>query len=229
MEDKEFVTRLDDGITDAVPKNLLKGISHMKQSTVKLEADKTIYVDPYEISGMPGDADFIFITHTHGDHFSLQDIRKVAKATTKIVITADGVKDLAEEGFTNILTVAPSENYVINGLEFKTVLSYNTNKYYHVRESGWVGYIITVGETRYYIAGDTDVIPEMSQIKAEVAFLPVGGTYTMTAAEAAEAANIIKPLVAVPIHYEDIVGTAEDAKTFISLLNEPIRGVILKK
>lgn len=209
--------------------DLLRGISHRKQSTVRIAADKVIYVDPFEISGAPKDADIIFVTHTHGDHFSIRDIKKLAKAATKFVITPDGKDGLIKEGYKDILTVAPSKDYVIDGLEFTTVPAYNTDKNFHKKGDNWVGYILTVNKTRYYFAGDTDVIPEMSGLRADVAFLPVGGTYTMTAAEAAKAANIIKPLVAVPIHFEDLVGTKEDARTFISLLEKPVEGIILKK
>jgi len=124
--------------------------------------------------------------------------------------------------------VAPLESYTINGLEFKTVPAYNINKDFHKKDSNWVGYILNINKTLYYFAGDTDIIPEMKDINADVAFLPVGGTYTMTAAEAAKAANTMKPLVAVPIHFADVVGTMEDATSFVNQLDASIRGIILK-
>jgi L-ascorbate metabolism protein UlaG (beta-lactamase superfamily) len=96
----------------------------------------------------------------------------------------------------------------------EAVPSYNTNKAFHPRASGWVGFVITVGGSRIYYPGDTDVIPEMESIMADIVVIPVGGTYTMTAAEAADAVNLMKPVVAIPIHYGDIVGSLADAKKF---------------
>jgi L-ascorbate metabolism protein UlaG (beta-lactamase superfamily) len=151
------------------------------------------------------------------------------KASTKIIITADGVESLVKENFNNVIAVYPLESYKLNGLEFKTVPAYNLNKDFHKKDSNWVGYILNINNTSYYFAGDTDVIPEMKDFNVDVAFLPVGGTYTMNATEAAQAANIIKPLVAVPIHYGDVVGSAEDAKTFVNLIDDSIQGLILKK
>jgi L-ascorbate metabolism protein UlaG (beta-lactamase superfamily) len=226
---RTFISLLDKKITGVVLKNLLNGISHSKQSTIKIAADNIIYVDPYNIDGEPKDADIIFITHTHGDHFSIPDIKKIMKASTKIIITSDGIESLEKEGFQNILTVVPFENYTLNGLEFKTVPAYNKNKDFHKQASNWVGYILNIKNTSYYFAGDTDIIPEMSDLNVDVAFLPVGGTYTMNASEAAQAANMIRPLVAVPIHYGDVVGSAEDAKSFIDNLDASIQGIILKK
>lgn len=226
---RTFISLLDKQITGVQLKSLLNGISHYKQSTIKIVADKIIYVDPINIDGEPKDADIIFITHTHGDHFSVADIKKIAKASTKIIITADGIESLVKEGYKNIITVVPLENYTLNGLQFKTVPSYNTNKDFHKKDANWVGYILNINNTSYYFAGDTDIIPEMKDLNVDVAFLPVGGTYTMDASEAAKAANTIKPLVAVPIHYGDGVGSVEDGKSFINNLDASIQGVILKK
>ena len=96
----------------------------------------------------------------------------------------------------------------------EAVPSYNTNKTFHPRASGWVGFVITAEGRRIYYPGDTDVIPEMDTIRADIVVIPVGGTYTMTAAEAADAVSRMKPVVAVPIHYGDIVGSLADAKKF---------------
>jgi L-ascorbate metabolism protein UlaG (beta-lactamase superfamily) len=148
---------------------------------------------------------------------------------TTIVIPLSCKADAEKQGYKNIITVEPLKDYTVDGIAVHTVPSYNTNKDYHVKANNLVGYIVNVNNTLYYHAGDTDVIPEMEDIDADVVFLPVGGTYTMTAKEAAQAANTIKPLIAVPIHFADVVGTTEDAKTFVSLLDQPIKGVILKK
>lgn len=224
----KFISLLDKSVKGVVLKDLLKGFTHINQSCVRIAGDKIIYTDPLNITGEPKDADIILITHTHGDHFSMQDIKKIAKDTTKIFVTADGEEALKKEGFNNVVSVEPSKEYVAEGINISTVPAYNTNKEFHKKDSNWVGYIITLNGTLYYFAGDTDIIPEMKDIKADVAFLPVGGTYTMDAKEAAQAANTIRPLVAVPYHFADVVGTVEDANTFISLLDTSIQGVILR-
>lgn len=208
---------------------LLEGVSHFKQSTVRIAGEKTIYIDPYNIAGEPKDADVVFVTHTHNDHFSISDIKKVMKNDAVLAVPADAVEKAEKKGFKNIVTVIPFKAYKAGGISFETVPAYNTDKKFHRKESNWAGYVISINGKTYYHAGDTDVIPEMNNIKADVAFLPVGGTYTMNAAQAADAANIIKPFVAVPIHFADIVGTIEDARNFIKGLNSGISGVILKK
>ena len=113
-------------------------------------------------------------------------------------------------------------------IEFETIPSYNTNKKFHPKENGWLGYIVNIDGKNYYIAGDTDITEEAKEVKCDVAFLPCGGTYTMTATEAANLANIMKPEIAVPTHYGAIVGDKDDGKMFISLLNN-VKGVEIIK
>jgi L-ascorbate metabolism protein UlaG (beta-lactamase superfamily) len=209
-------------------KDLIKDITHLKQSTIRMQGNHIIYFDPFGIEGNPKDADIIFITHSHYDHFSPEDIRKVNKVDTVLVLPEEFAKTAVKAGFENIVTVMPSEHYEVKGLQFDTVPAYNTDKLFHKKKYNWVGYIVNVNNASYYFAGDTDLIPEMKEIKADVAFLPVGGTYTMTWKEAVEAANTIKPEVAVPIHYADVVGSVQDAKNFANGVHPPICGVILK-
>ncbi len=223
-----FVRGLDNGIKGVVLKDLLNGVSLLKQSTIRIQGNKTIYFDPMGIEGEPKDADVIFISHSHGDHFSVDDIKKLAKDNAVLIVPGDCVKPVVDAGFTNIVTVSPSKSYEVDGLKFNTVPAYNIGKDFHKKESNWMGFIVNVNGISYYFAGDTDMIPEMNDIKASVVFLPVGGTYTMTSQEAVEAANIMNPLVAVPIHYYDVVGTKEDAQNFVKSLNSSINGVLLK-
>ena len=129
----------------------------------------------------------------------------------------------------DIITVEPNKQYIIQGIKFETVLAYNTNKAFHPKENEWVGYIIEIKGIRYYIAGDTDITEENKKVKCDVAFVPVGGTYTMDFKEAASLINEIKPKIAVPTHYGDIVGTNQDATDFIRLLHPITKGIILKK
>jgi L-ascorbate metabolism protein UlaG (beta-lactamase superfamily) len=128
-----------------------------------------------------------------------------------------------------MIIVEPNETKTVLGIKFETVPAYNTNKPFHPKENNWVGYILEINNVRYYIAGDTDITEENSKVKCNVAFVPVGGTYTMNFEEAAELVNKIMPKVAVPIHYGSIVGTNQDAEDFINLLKSNIKGVILMK
>ena len=213
---------------DALSKKLLDGVSLGKQSTIRIHRGKTVYFDPIEINNEPKDADYIFISHRHSDHLSVDAVKKLVQPRTVVILPADCEQAVREAGLANILTVSPNKSYEQEGIIFSTVPAYNTNKQFHKKESNWVGYILKLNGVSYYFAGDTDKIPEMKDIKADVVFLPVGGTYTMTALEAAEAANSMKPPVAVPIHYgSGIVGTPEDGAKFIKKLDPSVKGVLL--
>lgn len=204
---------------------MLKNIKCLGHSTIKFEYDnKVIYIDPYNIKENCKCADIIFITHNHYDHFSKEDIKRIRKEKTKIVLTADIYAQVLELGFKkkNIIIVVPDENYEVDNIKFSTVVSYNINKEFHPRKNNWVGYIININNKKYYIAGDTDLTEQTKQVKCDVAFLPIGGTYTMTYDEAASLANIIKPKVVVPIHYGVLVGTKEDALNFKELIDKDI-------
>ncbi len=210
---------------------MLNNIEVLCHSSIRMDKGKIIYVDPFHIKENYKDADIILITHSHYDHFSEKDIEKVRKADTKIYLTEDYVENAKSIGFSEnkIVGVKPYQTYYEGDIEINTVPAYNVNKQFHPKENNWVGYILKIDGISYYIAGDTDITEENKKIKCDVAFVPVGGTYTMTAKEAAELVNIIKPKVAVPIHYGDIVGTKEDADTFINNLEDGIDGKILMK
>ena len=177
------------------------------------------------------DADIVFITHDHYDHYSEEDIDKVINENTTIIIPEELLTKLLRKGINKnaIITVEPNKNYMVQGIKFETISAYNTNKTFHPKENGWVGYIIIINGIRYYIAGDTDITEENKQVKCDVAFVPVGGTYTMDFKEAASLINEIKPKIAIPIHYGSIVGTEQDAIDFIRLLHPEIKGIILMK
>ena len=209
---------------------MLNGIECLGHSTIKItKASKTIYIDPYNIKEELQDADIIFITHSHYDHYSPQDINKIKKQNTIIVITQDLYNEVQEIEFSsnNIIIVQPNEKYIISNISVSTIPAYNTNKKFHPKENNWVGYILEIENTTYYIAGDTDITEENKKVKCNVAFVPVGGTYTMNAKEAADLINEIQPQIAVPIHYGSIVGTKQDAIDFKKLLNINIECKIL--
>lgn len=210
---------------------MLNNIEVLCHSSIRMNKGKIIYVDPFHIEENYQDADIILITHSHYDHFSEEDIEKVRKADTIIYVTEDYVENARQLGFfeNKIIGIKPNQTYYEGNMEINTVPAYNVNKQFHPKENNWVGYILKIDGIAYYIAGDTDITEENKKIKCDVAFVPVGGTYTMTEKEAAELVNIIKPKVAIPIHYGDIVGTKEDAVTFINCLEDGIEGEILMK
>lgn len=209
---------------------MLENITCLGHSSIKIiNNDQIIYIDPYKINNYYADADIIFITHNHYDHYSKEDIIKIKQDSTKIIITKDLLQETLDLGFieSNIIIVEPSKTYKIENLMFQTIPAYNVNKIFHPKENNWVGYIIEINKIKYYIAGDTDITEESQKVICDVAFLPIGGTYTMTKEEAATLANHIKPKVVVPIHYGIIVGTKQDAIEFKNLLNSSIKCEIM--
>jgi L-ascorbate metabolism protein UlaG (beta-lactamase superfamily) len=168
-----------------------------------------IYIDPFTLPAGTPKADVIFITHVHYDHFSMEDIVKIRKESTMIVAP----KEVASKIGGGTVAVVPGQNYIVGNLKVKTVPAYNLNKKFHPKANNWVGYIITLSNGQnIYHAGDTDFIPEMQTIVTDIALLPCGGTYTMTAKQAAEAANIFKPKIVVPMHWGEVVGSKADAE-----------------
>lgn len=210
---------------------MLENVNVLYHSSIKFSKGKVIYIDPYNIDKDYNDADFIFITHSHYDHFSEEDINKVKKGDTIIIEPKDLYSKTQNIGFAteNILVVEPHNEYTTNGLRFSTVPAYNINKGFHQKSNDWVGYIIELEGILYYIAGDTDMTEDNRKVKCDVAFVPVGGTFTMDYEEAARLVNEIKPKIAIPIHYGSIVGTKQDAINFVNSLNPEIKGEILLK
>lgn len=210
---------------------MLENIEVLCHSSIKINKEKIMYIDPFRINKNYNDADIIFITHDHYDHYSEEDIDKIKKQDTIIVAPKKLFTKILEKGFEkdNIITVEPNKKYNVKGINFETIPAYNINKQFHPKENAWVGYIIELEGVKYYIAGDTDITPENKEVKCDVAFVPVGGTFTMNYKEAAELVNEIKPKVAVPIHYGSIVGTEQDAIDFSKLLNSDIECKILMK
>ena len=186
-----------------------------------------IYIDPLAINDEVHDADFILITHDHYDHFSPEDIRKVAKADSILVVPEKMVDKAGEvsDVVAKTETVKPGVYREINGLEFETVPAYNTLKPFHPKSAEWVGYVLRTDGNRIYIAGDTDATKEAKAVKCEIALVPIGGTYTMDAKKAAELVNIIRPDIAVPVHYGSIVGKASDGDVFAENVTSPVKVV----
>lgn len=202
--------------------SIVSDIHWLGHDTFKIVGERVIYTDPFKIRKKDV-ADIILITHEHFDHCSPEDVAMVQGKNTVIVTTADCAKKLKG----NIKTVKPGDRITVEGVAIEAVPSYNTNKKFHPKANNWVGYVFTVKGQRIYLAGDTDYIPEMKSIKADIALLPVSGTYVMTAEEAVKAALDIQPKIAIPMHYDSIVGTVDDAKKFAEALKGKIEVIIL--
>ena len=169
-----------------------------------------IYIDPWKLKDAPHDATLVLVSHSHYDHYSPQDIANVSGPNTKLIAPPDVIaKQKGGEAITNGLIIE-LESARVTG-----VAAYNPSKQFHPKSSNWVGFVIELGSKRLYFAGDTDLTPEMKALKGiDVAMLPVGGTYTLNATEAAEAVTFIKPKLAIPYHWGDIVGGRGDAEKF---------------
>lgn len=174
-----------------------------------IAGSKKIYIDPFQLK-QKDTTDIILITHTHYDHLSPDDIAKITGKQTIIFGPAD-----ARDKINHIKIMQPGDAIAIDNVTIEAVPAYNIGKKFHPKSNNWLGYIITIDNTRIYHAGDTDHIPEMKTLKnIDIALLPVSGTYVMTAHEAVQAALDIHPKLAIPMHYGSIVGTAHDAENF---------------
>jgi L-ascorbate metabolism protein UlaG (beta-lactamase superfamily) len=206
------------GVNDVV-----KNISWLGHDGFLIKGDgKVVVIDPFQVKQCEP-ADVILVTHEHYDHCSPEDIQKIQKASTVIVTEANSAKKLSGD----VRVVRPGDKLTVSGIPIEAVPAYNTNKQFHPKQNGWLGFILTVDGVRIYHAGDTDLIPEMDSIMTDIALLPVSGTYVMTAEEAVEAAKTIQPKLVIPMHYGAIVGSAEDARRFRDALADTCEVVLL--
>lgn len=213
----------------------LKWLGH---SGFLINNSKKIYIDPYNIPENSEKADIILITHSHYDHCSFEDINKIIQEGTKIIMPADCQSKITRfETPIKMEVIQQGQELDLGNLKISAVPAYNIDKQFHPKDDAWLGYLIKMNDVLIYHAGDTDVIPEMQKLtghrqegKEFIALLPVGGRFTMSAEEAAEAANIIKPTLAIPMHYGSIVGTEKDAQDFVEFCREKeINAKILEK
>ena len=213
----------------------LKWLGH---SGFLIKNSNVIYIDPYNIKDGLEKADFILITHNHYDHCSVADMLKIIKGGTKIILTPDSQSKITKfETPIKMEIIEPGQELSFGEMKISAIPAYNIDKSFHPKDEQGVGYIIKFNGTIVYHAGDTDFIPEMQKLtgyqqpgKEFVALLPIGGRFTMTVEEAVEAAKMIKPSLAIPMHYGSIIGTEEDAKEFVKLCREEkINAVILEK
>ena len=197
-------------------------IKVFNQAAIKIESTKNIYFDPYQIKEEFHDADYIFITHDHYDHYDEESIKNIMKSETMIVVP-ECLKERVSKLTTNYFLVSPNEKYNLADLSFETTFSYNIDKPFHPKEKGYVGYKIKLEDKHLYIMGDTDYLEENLHMTCDICFIPIGGTYTMDVQEAAAYINELKPELAIPIHYGSIVGALSLSKQFIDLVNPDIK------
>ncbi len=188
-------------------------------SSIRIVSDKVMYFDPFKIEEETHDADIIFITHDHYDHFSVEDITKVEKEDTVYVIPECMYNLLGGE---NVVTVRPNEKNIVEGYEVYSIPSYNVRSSFHPKDKGYVGYVVTIEGKRVYVAGDCDMNEDNSRLNCDIALVPVGGKYTMDCREAAELINRMRPELAIPTHYGDITGSPDDGEKFRSLVDSNI-------
>jgi L-ascorbate metabolism protein UlaG (beta-lactamase superfamily) len=191
---------------------MLEGFTWFKQSAYRWEGDgRVVYIDPWEAEGPA--ADLILITHAHADHYQPDEIERLRKDGTRLVAPHDVARELRG----HVTPVAPGDAVEAAGIRIQAVPAYNIAKERldkHPKANNWVGYVLTLGGRDYYHAGDTDHVPELDSIRAQVTFLPIGGTFTMEAEEAGGLARAIGPELAVPMHYGFVVGSRKDAERF---------------
>ena len=203
---------------------MLDFISINEHSSIRIDEGKIIYSDPFNINGEPHDADIILITHSHFDHYSPDDIRKVMKSGT-VIVCPQTMTEPDDLGLA-VRHVTPWECAEVSGIRIQAVPAYNIGKPFHPESNGWVGYIINSPAHGVYIAGDTDATPDAGKVTCDIALVPVGGTYTADAAQAAQLVNGIHPRYAVPIHYGTVAGTPADGEKFREYVNNDIEVVI---
>lgn len=210
---------------------MIEKLHWLGHASFRFDGSKVIYFDPWKLSMGAKEADIICVSHDHFDHFSKDDIAIISSKETVIVTTAAVARQLkgAKLSCKEVKALSPGETFDTGDVRIKAVASYNTNKDFHPKRSGNVGFIVAADGVSIYHAGDTDDIPEMADYGCDIALLPVSGTYVMTADEAAHAALAIRPKTAIPMHYGEVAGSAADAKRFQELLKGKVEVRILKK
>ena len=189
-------------------------------SSIKVVSDKIIYFDPFKIENDVHDADIIFITHDHYDHFSIEDIKKIEKEDTVYVIPECMYNMLGGE---NVVVLSPNEKAIVEGYEVYTIPAYNVNKQFHPKDKGYLAYIVKIENKLVYVAGDSDVNEDNLKVKCDIALVPIGGKYTMDYMEAADFINKIKPEIVIPTHYGDIIGDRDLDLKFKKLVYNNIK------
>ena len=199
-------------------------ISWLGHDSFNIIGNVVIMIDPFKIAKQEK-ADLVLISHNHFDHLSVNDIKNISTKDTSIVAAKECIEVIKGFDFKEKIGISPGEEKTVRGVKIKSIHAYNitkinpdTKKPFHPKEDNKVGFLFELNGITIYHAGDTDLIPEMSDLKPDIALVPVSGTYVMTAQEAAKAVEKIKPKIAIPMHYGVIVGSEKDAHEFKQLV-----------
>ena len=204
-------------------------VSWLGHDCFRIKNGKTVVIDPFKVRSSPEKADILLVSHEHFDHLSPDDIKKVSSDKTTVIAAYSCKDELSKLEFKEVKLVRPGDKVRLSDITVEAVPAYNLNKFreagkvFHPKEDAKLGFIVTMKGVRVYHSGDTDTIPEMNGFKADLALLPVSGTYVMTPIEAAEATKMIKPKLAIPMHYGAIVGSEADAEKFKQLASCPVQ------
>ena len=187
-----------------------------EQSSIRINSSRILYFDPFNLPDEKHDADIVFLTHEHYDHFSAKDIEKASNEKTIFIFPRSMKQSILKLDIpeSRVYPMVPGQTALVSGIPIQAVAAYNHSKPFHPKSNGWLGYVVTVDDSRVYICGDTDDTPEARAVKCDIVCVPVGGTYTMDAKQAADLVNFIKPRIAVPAHYGTVVGKPQDADVF---------------
>lgn len=194
---------------------MIERIHWLGHASFRIDGPPTIYIDPWQLGADPPQADLVLVTHDHYDHCSPEDVNRVRGETTLVVANSSAAKKLGR----GVQVVKAGDHLDVAGVTVEAVPAYNVDKTFHPKKVGHVGYIVTVGKTRIYHTGDTDPIPEMTGLSADILLVPVSGTYVADAAQAAEIVRAVKPKIAVPMHIGAIVGSQADAERFKEMVD----------
>ncbi|HIE50678.1 MAG TPA: MBL fold metallo-hydrolase [Armatimonadetes bacterium] len=186
-------------------------LTWLGHATFRLSDDRIIYIDPWKVARAET-ADVVIVSHEHFDHLSPEDVAKLQGPNTVVVTTPDCAGKIRQG---QVRTLTPGGKVEVAGVSIYGVPAYNIGKRFHPQANNWLGVVVEWEGRRIYYAGDTDLVPEMEQLEdIDVGLFPVGGTYTMNAQEAAQAAAKVGCKLAIPYHWGDIVGSRADAERF---------------
>jgi len=207
----------------------LSNITINKQSSIRIAGSKILYFDAFQIEDEKHDADYIFVTHEHYDHFDPTSIAKVMQSDSIIIAPESMKKKLLKELAVNesqCIFCLPKTIHELNQIWVETVPAYNKLKPFHTKGSKWLGYIVKMDGISYYVAGDTDPNEDVKKFKCDVALIPIGGYYTMDKKQAADLISGMKPNAVIPTHYGELVGSpvdGNDFKDYIDIVDKNIQ------